>query len=244
MTGGIMNKTILIADDDSDIVELLKLFLERESYTIMEAYDGKMAWECIQRNVIDLVIIDIMMPELDGFQLLKLLRTKYKLPAIILSSKNDDSDKILGLGLGADDYIEKPFNPLEVVARVQAHLRRAYEFVDEDAASPARYRFGDLQFDVQACVLYRRGEQIELTSIEFKLLKLFMSSPNRIFTKKQLFEQVWSDDYWDDGNTVMVHISRLRDKMEDNPRQPQYIKTIRGLGYKFAKTGDFIEKKS
>ncbi|MFD0716322.1 response regulator transcription factor [Paenibacillus sp. GCM10027626] len=239
-----MNKTILIADDDPDIVELLKLFLERESYTIMEAYDGKTAWECIRRNTIDLIIIDIMMPELDGFQLLKLLRTEYRLPVIILSSKSEDSDKILGLRLGADDYIEKPFNPLEVVARVQAQLRRAYEFGDEDAAAPAQYSFGDLLLDEHACVLYRRGEQIALTSIEFKLLRMFMSSPDRIFTKKQLFEQVWSDDYWDDGNTVMVHISRLRDKMEDNPRQPRYIKTIRGLGYKFAKTGDFIEKKS
>ncbi|RUT36208.1 response regulator transcription factor [Paenibacillus zeisoli] len=238
-----MNPTILIVDDQPDIVELLKLFLERDNYLVIEAYDGLQAWEIIQSEQIDLAVIDIMMPGQDGYQLVKQIRSVYKMPIIFLSAKNQDNDKILGLGLGADDFIVKPFNPLEVVARIQAQVRRAYAFNEAlpvSSASSADIAIGSLNLHLESCVLKLEGNEVELTSTEYKLLRTFMESPGRVFTKKQLFEKVWSDPYWKDDNTVMVHISRLRDKIESDPRQPVYIKTIRGLGYKFAKKEDFI----
>lgn len=238
-----MTKTILIADDEREIVELLKLFLERESYEVVEAYDGEQALGLIRQKRIDLAVVDIMMPKLDGYQLIKKLREAYKLPVIILSAKNRDSDKILGLGLGADDFIAKPFNPLEVVARIHAQLRRAFEFNEPESrsAGPAASQttVGPLTLDHGACVVYRDGVEIALTSLEYKLLNAFMLSPGRIFTKQQLFEQAWAETYWEDDNSIMVLISRLRDKIEDPDGAPVYIKTVRGLGYKFASRDDF-----
>ncbi|MCA1293842.1 response regulator transcription factor [Paenibacillus sp. alder61] len=240
-----MSKTILLADDDPDIVALLKLFLEKEDLVVIEAYNGAQAWTCIRERRIDLAVIDIMMPGLDGIQLLKQLRTNYKMPVIMISAKSQDSDKILGLQLGADDFLAKPFNPLEAVARVQAMLRRTYEFNEPPAEPPIEeigsesVTIGELRLCSRNCALYKQGEEIPLTAIEYKLLKAFMDAPGRVFTKKQLFEQAWSDYYYEDANTIMVHISRLRDKIEDNPRQPAYIRTIRGLGYKFARKEDF-----
>ncbi|MDQ0193626.1 response regulator transcription factor [Paenibacillus wynnii] len=233
-----MSKTILIVDDEPEIVELLRIFLEREQIEIIEAFNGAEAWQQMEKNTIDLAVIDIMMPQLDGYQLLKKIREKYKLPVIILSAKNQDSDKILGLGLGADDFVAKPFNPLEVVARIQAQLRRSYEFtppITSDPKSNQQTSLGDLVLDHHSCELQKRGISIALSSTEYLLLKLFMEAPGRIFTKKQIFENVWSQPYMNDDNTIMVHISRLREKIEDDPRQPVYLQTIRGLGYKFAK---------
>ncbi|KWX81263.1 PhoP family transcriptional regulator [Paenibacillus riograndensis] len=237
-----MQRTVLLVDDNREIIELLKLFLEKEGLRILEAYNGAQAWSCIQQESIDLAVLDIMMPELNGVQLLQLLRAEYKLPVILLSAKNQDSDKILGLRLGADDFISKPFNPLEVVARIHAMLRRTYDF--NEPAEPVQdtlghTRIGELMLDHTDCVLYKAGREIPLTAIEYKLLSTLMNAPGRIFTKKQLFEQVWSEHYYEDANTIMVHISRLRDKVEETPKQPEYIRTIRGLGYKFAKKDDF-----
>ncbi|UNK17893.1 response regulator transcription factor [Paenibacillus sp. N3/727] len=233
-----MRKTILLVDDEPDIVDLLKLFLEKE-FDVLEANDGQTAVELFSRTSIDLAVIDIMMPHLDGFQLLQWIRKHSKLPVIVVSAKNQETDKITGLGLGADDFITKPFSPLEVVARIQAQLRRTYEFNDpaltRAEAEMAETQLGDLTLDHEACMLYKRGEPIALTAIEYKLLKLFMSKPGRIYTKKQIFENVWSDPYFADDNTIMVQISRLRDKIEDSPRMPVYVKTVRGLGYRFAK---------
>lgn len=236
-----MRKTILLVDDEQDILDMLKLFLEPD-YHVLEANDGQSAMERFARESIDLAVIDIMMPYVDGFKLLQWIRGHSKIPVIVLSAKNQEADKIAGLGLGADDFITKPFSPLEVVARIQAHLRRTYEFNDAGAAKGAgagkgivETRLGELILDHEACLLYKRGEPIELSAIEYKLLKLFMSKPGRIFTKKQIFEQVWSEPYIADDNTIMVQISRLRDKIEDSPREPFYIRTVRGLGYRFAK---------
>lgn len=231
-----MDKTILIADDEKEIAELLQLFLEKEGYRTITAFDGQAAWMCIRNQSFDLAIIDITMPHMNGFELLKQLRAEYKFPVIVISARNSDSDKILGLGLGADDFIAKPFNPLEVVARVQAQLRRAFEFnepKDTDKVEEESTAIGDLVLNHASCLLYRRNEPITLTSLEYKLLKTLMQAPGRIFTKQQLFELVWSGSYLEDDNTIMVHISRLRDKIEEQPKQPKYIKTIRGLGYKF-----------
>ncbi|GIP21717.1 MULTISPECIES: response regulator transcription factor [Paenibacillus] len=231
-----MRKTILIADDEPEIVDLLRLYLQREQVDIIEANDGREAWERLSQTPVDLVILDIMMPQLDGYQLLKLIRKRYKLPVIILSAKNQDMDKITGLGLGADDFIGKPFNPLEVVARVQAQLRRSYEF-NEPSPVPVRPRtkVGRLELDHESCQLYNEGRQMALSALEYKLLALLMEHPGRIFTKRQIFENVWSSPYFEDDNTIMVQISRLRDKMGDDPKAPRYLRTIRGLGYRFSK---------
>lgn len=231
-----MSKTILIADDEPEIIKLLRLFLEVEGFSVIEAYNGKEALEHIQNNSIDLAVIDIMMPKLDGFELIKLIRKEYKFPILILSAKNQDTDKILGLGIGADDFISKPFSSMELLARIQAQLRRTYEFNESSSVQPIPQTcVGDLSLDHESCILYKREQQVALSAVEYKLLKLFMEAPGRIFTKKQIFERVWDDHYLADDNTIMVQISRLREKIEDQPRNPVYIKTIRGLGYRFAK---------
>lgn len=236
-----MQRTVLLVDDNREIVELLGLFLSKEGIRSIEAYNGTEAWACLKREPVDLAVLDIMMPELDGMQLLQLLRTEYRLPVILLSAKSQDEDKIRGLQYGADDFIAKPFNPLEVFARIQAMLRRSYEFsaplAGDAAMHPADTVIGPLRLNHDNCMLYKDGQEIPLTAMEYKLLSMLMKSPGRVFTKKQLFEQVWSDPYYEDANTVMVHISRLRDKIEDSPRQPTYILTIRGLGYKFSGKG-------
>ncbi|MEO3947013.1 response regulator transcription factor [Gorillibacterium sp. CAU 1737] len=238
-----MQRTVLVVDDNREIVELLSLFLLKEGFRVVEAYNGAEAWACIQKEPIDLVVLDIMMPEMDGIQVLQLLRTRYKLPVLLLSAKNQDEDKIQGLRLGADDFLAKPFNPLEAVARIQAMLRRSYEFNEEQLSlRPSGQKedtvIGGLRLDHQDCVLYKNGQEVALTAMEYKLLAMLMRSPGRVYTKKQLFEQVWSDPYLEDANTVMVHISRLREKIETSSRHPEYIQTVRGLGYKFAKKGD------
>ncbi|WCR25045.1 response regulator transcription factor [Paenibacillus thiaminolyticus] len=238
-----MHKTVLIADDEPDIVSLLKLYLEAEGLSVLEAGDGAAAIDMLRQEPIDLAIVDIMMPELDGYQLIKSVRKDYKLPIIIISAKNRDADKIIGLGLGADDFITKPFSPLEVVARVQAQLRRTYEFNDHPAVQDSPLtRVGAFVLDHHACALYKHGEPIALSANEYKLMKLLMGSPGRIFTKKQIFEKVWSEPYIADDNTIMVQISRLREKIEDQPRNPVYLKTIRGLGYRFAKEEECREQ--
>lgn len=231
-----MSKSILIVDDDPDIVDLLKLYLKAEGYSTLEAYDGKEAFNQLKNQAVDLAIIDIMMPFIDGYQLLQMIRQEYKIPVILLSAKDQDYDKITGLKLGADDYISKPFSPLEVTARIQAQLRRSYEFNDSlSIQPPSELKLGDLLLSHHECVLYIKDKAIPLSAREYKLLKLLMSEPGRIFTKKQIFERAWNEHYIADDNAIMVQISRLRDKIEECPRKPVYIKTIRGLGYRFAK---------
>lgn len=238
-----MHNTVLIADDEPDIVSLLKLYLEAEGLSVLEAGNGAEAMNMLRNEPVDLAIVDIMMPELDGYQLIKSVRKECKLPIIIISAKNRDADKIIGLGLGADDFITKPFSPLEVVARVQAQLRRTYEFNDNPAIQDSPHTcVGAFVLDHHSCALYKRGEPIALSANEYKLLKLLMGSPGRIFTKKQIFEKVWSEPYIADDNTIMVQISRLREKIEDQPRNPVYLKTIRGLGYRFAKEEECREQ--
>ncbi|MDZ5610741.1 response regulator transcription factor [Bacillus pseudomycoides] len=238
-----MGRNIIIVDDEPEIIEVLRLFLEMEGFSILEAHDGKSALNLIQKYKIDLAIIDIMMPKVNGYELIKLVRKEYKMPIIILSAKNQEMDKIMGLGLGADDFISKPFSLLEVLARIQAQLRRTYDFnVDSLNQERSQTCFGDLVLDHRSCILYKRGREIKLSALEYKLLKLFMGEPGRIFTKKQIFENVWSDYYYSDDNTIMVQISRLREKIEDHARNPVYLKTVRGLGYRFAKKEELNER--
>jgi DNA-binding response OmpR family regulator len=238
-----MKKNILIVDDDKDIIDLLKLFLEMENFFVVEASNGEVALKCLEENHIDLAIVDIMMPKMDGYQLIKKIRETLQFPILILSAKSQEVDKIIGLGIGADDFITKPFSALEIIARVQAHLRRSYEFNDKAVKGKEKQiHMGDLVLDHHSCTLYKSSETITLSATEYKILTLFMKEPGRIFTKKQIFENVWSDYYCADDNTIMVHISRLREKLEDSPKNPVYIKTIRGLGYRFARKEELYEK--
>ncbi|MBH5316816.1 response regulator transcription factor [Paenibacillus sp. GSMTC-2017] len=238
-----MTKTILIADDEPEIINVLTLFLEAEGFKVAAACNGKEALTFVQKGGIDMAIVDIMMPSMDGFQLIKLIRAQHKFPIIILSAKNQETDKIVGLGIGADDFICKPFSAMEVLARVQAHLRRTYEFNEATSLSDiSQIRVGNMTLDHHSCMLYKREQPISLSSIEYKLLDLFMKFPGRVYTKKQIFEHAWSEHYFADDNTIMVQISRLRDKIEDHPKNPMYIKTIRGLGYRFAKKDELDEK--
>ncbi|MDA2452572.1 response regulator transcription factor [Bacillus sp. RB3] len=238
-----MKKNILIVDDDKDIIDLLKLFLEMENFFVVEALNGEVALKCLEENHIDLAIVDIMMPKMDGYQLIKKIRETLQFPILILSAKSQEVDKVIGLGIGADDFITKPFSALEIIARVQAHLRRSYEFNDKAVEGKEKQiHMGDLVLDHHSCTLYKSSESVSLSATEYKILTLFMEEPGRIFTKKQIFESVWSDYYCADDNTIMVHISRLREKLEDSPKNPVYIKTIRGLGYRFARKEELYEK--
>ncbi len=234
-----MKRSILIVDDQPEIVELLKLYLEKEGYHVEEAYDGAQALTILKKSrEIDLVLVDLMMPYMDGFQFIKEVRLSFHLPILIISAKNEDHDKILGLGLGADDFIPKPFNPLEVVARVQAHLRRSYNYSTESSPTILkRIEVGPLLLDEETFTLRKDGTSINLTKTEYKILELLMSSPGRVYTKQQIFETVWNDYYYggEEDNTINVHMSKIREKIEEKPRSPQYIKTVRGLGYKFEK---------
>ncbi|MCL6659017.1 response regulator transcription factor [Paenibacillus amylolyticus] len=228
-----MRYTVLIADDEPEIVELLQLYLEKD-YIIKTAVNGAEALQCIRSTQIDLVILDIMMPVMDGLQLIKQIRATYHMPVLFLSAKSQDHDKILGLGLGADDYIAKPFNPLEIVARVEALLRRVNQFdaAEIPAAKEQNLVLGDLTLDRSQCILFRSGSPVTLTSTEYKIMELLLDQPGRVFTRKKIYEAVWGDYYAHEDSTIMVHISNIREKIERDSRQPEYLKTIRGLGYK------------
>ncbi|WP_405132171.1 response regulator transcription factor [Paenibacillus sp. FSL H8-0317] len=228
-----MRYTVLIADDEPEIVELLQLYLEKD-YTIKTAVNGAEALQTIRSTQIDLVILDIMMPVMGGLQLIKQIRATYHMPVLFLSAKSQDHDKILGLGLGADDYIAKPFNPLEIVARVEALLRRVNQFdaAEIPAAKEQNLVLGDLTLDRSQCILFRSGNPVTLTSTEYKIMELLLDQPGRVFTRKKIYEAVWGDYYAHEDSTIMVHISNIREKIERDSRQPEYLKTIRGLGYK------------
>lgn len=228
-----MEYRILVVDDEDEIRDLLRLYLEKEGYDVLEAGDGERAMELIQREEnLSLVLLDIMMPKKDGFYVLKQLRKNSNLPVIILSARTSDNDKILGLDLGADDYIAKPFNPLEAVARVNSNIRRFYSLGASDEQTTQRIlKVKDLTLDLDSCVLRREDKVIDLSSTEYRLMELFLSNPGKIFTKQQIYECGWQEPYFVADNNIMVCISKLRAKLsEDNNA---YIHTVRGLGYRF-----------
>ncbi len=230
-----MGYKILIADDEAEIRDILHLYLEKDGYEIIEAADGLQAMERLKSEEIDLAILDIMMPGIDGYRMLRNIRENNNIPVIMLSAKGSDSDKILGLDMGADDYITKPFVPLEAVARVNSNIRRFYALGagNRQNADGEELTVRDLRLDKEACLLYRGKEAIELTSVEFKIMRLFMENPGKVFTKQQLFEQGWGEDYLVSDNNIMVCISKLRAKIDCGTKE--YIKTIRGLGYRLEK---------
>lgn len=233
-----MVNKVMIAEDDPDIVELLRLYLDNAGFKVCFAYDGLSALKLFDEEKPDIVIADIMMPGITGFELTKRIRETSGVPIIILSAKKLDSDKILGLDIGADDYVTKPFNPLEIIARVKANLRRVNKLSAPEPAeqSADMIRIGDLSLDTKSLTLSKNGQDIPLTPTEYKILALLMESPGRVFTKMQIYERVNGEYFESDDNTMMVHISKLRDKIEDDSKKPKYLKTIRGLGYKFEKS--------
>lgn len=227
-----MEYTILIADDEKEIRDLLRLYLENEKYNVVEAKDGKEALDMFHRQKIDLCLLDIMMPIMDGYRVLQELRKESNIPVMILSAKDADSEKILGLNLGADDYLAKPFNPLEAVARVNSNIRRFYS-LGTSAGQQSVLQVRDLTLDRESCVLTKGDKEIELTSVEYRIMELFMEHPGKVFTKQQIYEYGWGDEYIIADNNIMVCISKLRAKLEDDAGT--YIKTIRGLGYRLEK---------
>lgn len=229
---------ILLADDEAEIRDVLRLYLEKDGYEVLEAADGIEALEVLRDEKPDLAVLDIMMPGLDGYRVLRNIRESSNIPVIMLSARDSDSDKILGLDLGADDYIVKPFVPLEAMARVNSNIRRFYALGSGIGQKTGNGELvaGNLKLDLEACLLYRGEEQIELTSVEFKIMKLFMENPGKVFTKQQLFEQGWEESYMLSDNNVMVCISKLRAKLDHDGRE--YITTIRGLGYRLEKITD------
>lgn len=232
-----MKYKILIAEDEIDISNILKLYLESSGYEVIVAYDGEKAYKCLQENRIDLAIFDIMMPKIDGFTLIQKVRENNNIPIMILTAKIEDNDKILGLNLGADDYLTKPFNPLEIVARVNAHLRRSHTLnkYSSIAESSSILRVGSLILDTEKYIVKKDNCDIILTPTEYKLLALMMKNPNRVYTKSQLCEAVNGEFYENYENAITVHISNLRDKIEDDPKKPVFIKNVRGVGYKIEK---------
>lgn len=230
-----MEYKVLAADDETELLDALELYTERENIQLIKADNGITALDLFRSEKPHLVLLDIMMPGLDGFAVLKKIREESKIPAIMLTARGEDYDKILGLELGADDYITKPYNPMVVVARIKAQLRRNYDYKDNNAAESKELKCFDIALNKDEGTVTKKGKPVELTKTEFLILELLMQSRGRIFTKQQIFDYAWDNDFIADDNTVMVHISNLRAKIEDNPKTPKILKTIKGLGYKIEK---------
>lgn len=228
-----MNDRILLIEDDTSISEMVENYLKKEGFIITTAFNGEEGLYKFLNNSFDLIILDIMMPKLDGMEVMRIVREKSLIPILIMSAKDSDVDKAVGLGLGADDYIAKPFSMVELSARVKAALRRANQYSNSDKREEVKIiNVNDLTIDLQNYLVTKNGENLQLTSKEFEILKLFALNPKRVFTKTQIYSSIWNDDYLGDENVINVHMRRLREKIENNPSQPEYIKTLWGIGYK------------
>ena len=231
-----MMKAILIIEDDQGIAELERDYLEASDYAVTIATDGKQGLRQALEIDYSLIVLDIMLPRMDGFQICREIRTKKNIPVLMVSARREDIDKIRGLGLGADDYVIKPFSPNELVARVKAHIAR-YENLTGHAAGPDHsiLRCGGLEIQVETRRVFTDGKEVTLTNREFELLAFLAANPDIVFSKERLFERVWGQDALGDTATVMVHINRIREKIEPDPTQPMYIETVWGAGYRFHK---------
>ena len=228
--------TILICDDDRDIVSALDIYLTSEGYETVKAYDGLECLEAVKRQPVDLILLDVMMPGLDGIRTTAKLRESCNVPIILLTAKSEDSDKILGLNIGADDYITKPFNPIEVIARVKSQLRRYTQLGDVNAQGQGgEIVNGRLCYKPEERVLLVDGEPVKLTATELKIVDLLMRNLGRIFPAEEIYRRVWNEEAYATENTVMVHIRRIREKIELNPKEPEYLKVVWGIGYKIEK---------
>ena len=227
---------ILVCDDDREIVEAIEIYLSQEGYKVLKAYDGEEALKVLDREKVDLLIIDVMMPKLDGIRATLKIREKKNMPIIILSAKSEDADKILGLNVGADDYMTKPFNPLELTARVKSQLRRYTQLGSTiDKSNQAVYAVGGLSIDDEQKEVTVDGEPVRLTPIEYNILLLLVKNPGRVFSTTQIYESIWNEDAIGVDNTVAVHIRHIREKIEINPKEPRYLKVVWGVGYKIEK---------
>ena len=223
---------ILVVDDEKEITDAIEVYLKNQNYNVFKAYDGKEALEVFEKEEIHLVLIDVMMPKLDGINATIKIREKSTVPIIILSAKSEDVDKILGLNIGADDYITKPFNPLELLARVNSNIRRYTNYSNNAAEKENVIKIGGVELNDESKEVLVDGEPIKTTPLEYKILYLFMSHPNRVFSIEEIYEKVWNEPTYN-PDTVTVHIRRIREKIEINPREPKYLKVVWGIGYKF-----------
>ena len=225
---------ILICDDEKDIVSAVSIYLSTENYNIFTAYTGKEALDVVSQNDIHLILMDIMMPQMDGIAATAKLRETSNIPIILLTAKSEDTDKILGLNIGADDYITKPFNPVEVMARVRSQLRR-YTSLGGIVKKASQIVIGSIVLDDEAKIVTVDGENVSLTPSEYNILKLLMENPGRVFSSAQIYERIWNEDAYGSGSVVAVHIRHLREKSEIDPSNPRYLKVVWGLGYKIEK---------
>lgn len=224
-----MSKNILVVDDDKDIRELVEAYLKAEGYIVDKASDGEEALSLIEEKAYDLVILDIMMPKIDGIETLIRIRKKHKMPVIFLTAKNDEIDIVKGLTLGADDYIAKPFSSMELIVRVKAQLRRYTVFNNLDNKI---INIGDLLLDIEKHIVTVKGKEVNLTPTEYKILELFCKNRNRVFSVEEIYENIWKNKYAVGDTSIMVHITKLRQKLEKDPKNPEFIKTVWGVGYK------------
>ena len=233
-----MNKkknTILVCDDDREIVDAIEIYLSQEGYRILKAYDGVQAVEMLEQEDVQLLLIDIMMPKLDGLRATLKIREKSSIPIIILSAKSEDADKILGLNIGADDYVTKPFNPLELVARVKSQLRRYTKLGNAMDENQKIYQTGGLVMNDDLKEVTVDGEQVKLTPIEYNILLLLVKNQGKVFSINQIYDSIWNEDAIGADNTVAVHIRHIREKIEINAKEPRYLKVVWGIGYKVEK---------
>ena len=227
---------LLLVEDDPEICGMLKKFLEKENFEIITANDGEEACSKFRQETCDLVLLDLMLPKISGMDVLQQIRAQSTVPIIIMSAKDTDSDITLGLGLGADDYVTKPFSMVQVLARIKANLRRTGQYAASSPARPSLLSVGELRMNLEDYTVSKQGKEIELTAKEFEILRLLPQNPRKVYTKGQIYSLIWNDAYFGDENAVNVHISRLRNKIEDNPRSPKYVITVWGIGYK---SGEF-----
>lgn len=226
---------ILVCDDDKEIVEAIEIYLQQEGYHVLKAYDGEQALDMLKKNEVHLLIIDVMMPKLDGIRATLKIREESSIPIIILSAKSEDSDKILGLNIGADDYVTKPFNPLELVARVKSQLRRYTQLDNVSESNETVYQVGGLMINDDLKEVTVDGELVKLTPIEYNILLLLVKNQGKVFSIEQIYENIWNEDAIGADNTVAVHIRHIREKIEINPKEPRYLKVVWGVGYKVEK---------
>jgi len=225
---------ILVCDDDKEILEAITIYLQNEGYIVFKAANGLEALQALEENQIHLVIMDIMMPKLDGMRATLKIRESSNIPVIILSAKSEDTDKIIGLNMGADDYITKPFNPLELIARVKSQLRR-YTMLGSLETKTNVFRTGGLEIDDESKCVTVDGEEVKLTPVQYKILKLLTANAGRVFPIDEIYENVWNENAFGAENTVAVHIRKIREKIEINPKEPKYLKVVWGIGYKVEK---------
>lgn len=231
---GVFMFNILVCDDDKAIVDAIEIYLLQEKYNVIKAYDGLEALKAVEENEVHLILMDVMMPKMDGLKAVIKIREKQNIPIIMLSAKSEDTDKILGLNFGADDYITKPFNPLELIARVKSQLRR-YTSLGSIAEKVSTIKIGNIELDRDAKEVRVNGEPIKLTATEYGILQILMENAGKVFSIDEIYEKVWNEMSFAPENTVSVHIRRIREKIEANPKEPRYLKVVWGIGYKIEK---------